>query len=148
VRLRPSPFTSSREDSFSESHVVSEEECWAETYTLHGDGAVEKTFHEVISEEAKRIRKPSLRPTPASSSAPEPPKGRSPRWVPALVGVLQEVHQEVNQHDDDDEPHQEPYYVLHVSSSTTCLSFTLDPGCLNIVTPGCFTNHAKRAGAP
>src|SRR5215211_6749254 len=52
--------------------------------------------------------------------------------IPALVGVLQEVHQEVNQHDDDDEPHQEPYYVLHVSSSTTWMSFTLDPGCLII----------------
>ena len=41
---------------------------------------------------------------------------------PALEGILgaralHEVQHEVNQHDDDDEPHQEPYYVLHVFSS-------------------------------
>ena len=71
-------FTRCREGGFSESYVISGEEGWAETYTLHEDGTVEKTFHEAISEEAKRIRESSLCPAPTSSSAPEHPKGRSP----------------------------------------------------------------------
>ncbi len=49
---------------------------------------------------------------------------------------LQELHQDINQHDDDDEPHQEPYYVLHVfSSAASWLPSILDPGCFIIVTP-------------
>jgi hypothetical protein len=60
---------------------------------------------------------------------------RGGKYIIPAPSHLQELQQDVNQHDDDDEPHQEPYYVLHVFSSASWLPSMLDPGCFVIVTP-------------
>ena len=48
------------------NHVIAsgEEGAWAETYTLHEDGTVEKTFHKGGSEEAERIRQEARQGAP------------------------------------------------------------------------------------